>query len=140
MLLNAINGELSEMVSAPAFKSFWQLFHFILFTEMRFALMQAKNGRCHILSRFEVAPCKDTPVRTVFEPKSFLLQMLGEIRMSFNRMQFWNNTHTHTHIYIYISGGTRRYPGWEIAKADIWNHMEGQWLDRLDIICIIAIP
>jgi hypothetical protein len=38
------------------------------------------------------------------------------------------------------SRGTRLCPGWEIAKADIWNHMERQRLDRLDVICIIAIP
>jgi hypothetical protein len=58
---------------------------------MRFALMQVKTGLCHILSRFEGAPCKGTPLRIVFEPKAFLLQMHGEIRLSFNRMQFWNN-------------------------------------------------
>jgi hypothetical protein len=27
------------------------------------------------------------------------------------------------------SGGTRRCPGLKIAKADIWNHMEGKRLD-----------
>jgi hypothetical protein len=75
---------------------------FIPFTGMRFALMQVKTGLCHILSRFEVAPCKETPVRVGFEPKSFLLQMHGEIRLCFNRIKFWNNTHTHTHTHIYI--------------------------------------
>jgi hypothetical protein len=55
---------------------------------MRFGLMQVKTGLCHILSRFEVAPCKETPVPFVFETKSFFLQMHGEIRLSFNRMQF----------------------------------------------------
>jgi hypothetical protein len=54
---------------------------------MRFALMELKAAICHILSRFEVAPCKDTPLRIVYEPKSFFLQMRGEIRLSFNRMQ-----------------------------------------------------
>jgi hypothetical protein len=58
---------------------------FIVFTGMRFGLMQVKAGLCHILSRFEVAPCKDTPVRVVFEPKSFFLHMKGEVRLSFNR-------------------------------------------------------
>jgi hypothetical protein len=52
-----------------------------------FGLMQVKTGLCHILSHFEVAPCKETPVRIVFEQKSYLLQMHGEIRLSFNRMQ-----------------------------------------------------
>jgi len=55
---------------------------------MRFALMQVKTGLCHILSRFEVAPCKETPVRIVYEKTSFVLQNNGEIRLSFNRMQF----------------------------------------------------
>jgi hypothetical protein len=55
---------------------------------MRFGLMQVKTGLCHILSRFEVVPCKDTPVRIVFEPKSALLQMHGDIRLSFKRLQF----------------------------------------------------
>jgi hypothetical protein len=59
---------------------------FILFTGMRFGLMQVKTGLCHILSRFEVASCKGTPVRVVFDTKSFALQMQGEIRLSFIRM------------------------------------------------------
>jgi hypothetical protein len=53
---------------------------------MRFGLMQVKTGLCHILSRFEVAPSKGTPVRMVFDPKSVLLQMQGKIPLSFNRM------------------------------------------------------
>jgi hypothetical protein len=55
---------------------------------MLFGLMQVKTELCHILSRFEVAPCKQTPVHIVFEPKSFLLKMHGVFRLSFNRMQF----------------------------------------------------
>jgi len=62
---------------------------------MRFALMQVKTGLCHILSRFEVAPCKETPVRVVYDTKAIVLQMYGEVRLSFNRMQLWN-------LYIYI--------------------------------------
>jgi hypothetical protein len=61
---------------------------FVLFTGMRFGLMQVKAGLCHILSRFEVAPCKGTPVRIVYDTKAFVLQMDGEIRLSFNRMEF----------------------------------------------------
>jgi hypothetical protein len=55
---------------------------------MRFGLMQVKTGLYHILSRYEMAPCKDTPVAIVFDPKSFLLQIHGEIRLSFNKIQF----------------------------------------------------
>jgi len=32
---------------------------------------------------------------------------------------------------LLTSAGTRRCPGWETTKADIWNHMEKQRLDRL---------
>jgi hypothetical protein len=53
---------------------------------MRFGLMEVKTGLCHILSRFEVAPCKDTPLRIVFEPKAVLLQPQGELLLSFNRL------------------------------------------------------
>jgi hypothetical protein len=49
--------------------------------------MQVKTGLCYILSRFEVAPCKETPVRVVYDAKAFVLQMNGEVRLSFNRMQ-----------------------------------------------------
>jgi len=81
----------------------------IIFTGMRFGLMEVKTGLCHILSRFEVAPCKDTPVRIVFEPKSFVLQMQGDIRLSFNRMQFWNNIYTCTiHPRFRSNGGEDR--------------------------------
>jgi hypothetical protein len=59
---------------------------FILFTGMRFGLMLVKAGLCHILSRFEVAPCEGTPVRIVFDPKSSFMHMQGEIRLSFKGM------------------------------------------------------
>jgi len=68
---------------------------FILFTGMRFGLMQVKTGLCHILSRFEVAPCKEMPLPIVYETKSFLMQMHGKFRLSFNRVQFWT-----TYIYL----------------------------------------
>jgi cytochrome P450 family 6 len=58
---------------------------FYIFTGMRFALMQVKTGLCHILSRFEVAPCKDTPVPIVFDTTAFLLTPNGEIPLSFKR-------------------------------------------------------
>jgi len=49
-------------------------------------------------------------------------------------------TDTLKFTYFVTSGGTRRCPGWEIEKADIWNRMEGQRLDRIDVICITATP
>jgi cytochrome P450 family 6 len=49
--------------------------------------MQVKTGLCHILSRFEVAPCKDTPVPVAFDAKSFLLAISGEMPLSFKRIQ-----------------------------------------------------
>jgi hypothetical protein len=59
-----------------------------LFTGMRLGLMQVKTGLCHILSLFEVAPCKDTPVSIVFDPKSFVLMTDGEVPLSFKRTKF----------------------------------------------------
>jgi hypothetical protein len=58
----------------------------VLFTGMRFGLMQVKAGLSHILSRFEVAPCKDTPLSIIFDKKSILLKMDGEIKLSFTRI------------------------------------------------------
>jgi len=54
---------------------------------MRFALMQVKTGLCHILSRFEVAPCKETPVPVAFDTKSFLLTVRGELPLNFIPVQ-----------------------------------------------------
>jgi len=54
-----------------------------LSTGMRFGQMQVKTGLCHILSRFEVAPCKQTPDRADFDRKSMLLLTEGEIPLSF---------------------------------------------------------
>jgi hypothetical protein len=82
-----MDGDRIQTVNPPAFRSFLLLF-FLLFTGMRFGLMQVKTGLCHILSRFEVAPCKDTPVPIVFDPKFVFLNIHGEFRLSFSRMQF----------------------------------------------------
>jgi hypothetical protein len=82
---------------------FLNIVFYILSTGMRFALMQVKTGLCHILSRFEVAPCKHTPVSITFNTKSILLQMHGEIRLLFNRMHFWNN------VYIYMGATVAQY-------------------------------
>jgi hypothetical protein len=59
-----------------------------MFTGMRFGLMEVKTGLCHILSRFEVAPCKDTPVPVAFNPKNFFIVMDGEMLLSFKRKSF----------------------------------------------------
>jgi len=59
-----------------------------MLTGMRFGLMEVKTGLCHILSRFEVAPCKDTPVPIVFNPKNFLIVMDGDMLLSFKRKDF----------------------------------------------------
>jgi len=54
---------------------------------MRFGLMQVKTGLCHILSRFEVAPCKETPVPIPFDTKSNLLTVGGELPLRFESIQ-----------------------------------------------------
>ena len=60
--------------------------------------------------------------------------------LQFFKISFAQPASRYCEEYMYTSGGTRRCPGWEIEKADIWNRMEGRRLDRLDVICIIAIP
>jgi len=50
--------------------------------------MQVETVLCHIMSGFEVAPCKERSVPIVFDTKSFILQIHGKIRLSFNKMQF----------------------------------------------------
>jgi hypothetical protein len=52
---------------------------------MRFGLMQVKTGLIQILSRYEIAPCKDTPRTITFDPKAFLLYTIGEMPLSFSR-------------------------------------------------------
>jgi len=42
-------------------------------------MMQTKTGMVHILSHFEVALSKDTPVPIKLHPKPFLLQPLDDI-------------------------------------------------------------
>jgi hypothetical protein len=59
-----------------------------IFTGMRFGLMQVKTGLCHILSRFEVAPCKDTPVPLVFDAKNFIMITDRDMFLSFKRKNF----------------------------------------------------
>jgi hypothetical protein len=81
------NGRL-DLSDGKSTLNFQTNVRFIPFTGMRFALMQVKTGLCHILSRFEVAPSKDTPVPVVFDSKSFILQMVGDFRLSFKRTQF----------------------------------------------------
>jgi cytochrome P450 family 6 len=77
------------MANLPAIRSSIQTtVLFILFTGMRFALMQVKTGLCHILSRFVVAPCQDTPVPVAFNTKAVVLEMHGNVRLSFKKMQF----------------------------------------------------
>jgi len=53
----------------------------------RFAMMQMKAGMVHILSHFEVAPCKDTPVPLKLHPKPFLMQPLEDISLTLKRRQ-----------------------------------------------------
>jgi hypothetical protein len=60
-------------------------FFFPLFLGLRFGLMQIKTGLIQILSRYEVSPCKNTPVSLTFDPKTFLLSAIGDMTLSFNR-------------------------------------------------------
>jgi len=54
---------------------------------MRFALMQVKTGLCYILSRFEVAPHRNTPVPIAYDTKTILVTVGGELPLAFKRVQ-----------------------------------------------------
>ncbi|KAJ4429422.1 hypothetical protein ANN_21591 [Periplaneta americana] len=51
----------------------------------RFGSMQVKTGLVHILSKYEVAPCKDTPIPLILDPKVFTLATKDKIPMTFIR-------------------------------------------------------
>jgi len=53
----------------------------------RFGMMQMKTGMVHILSHFEVAPCKGTPVPLKLHPKPFLMQPLEDIYLALKKRQ-----------------------------------------------------
>lgn len=75
------------------------IFNFICFiisfklfiSGMRFGLMQTKIGLIHILSRYEVLPCKDTPpFPLALDTRSFLLGTTTGIPMTLKRLQTWH--------------------------------------------------
>jgi hypothetical protein len=65
----------------------------VFYTGMRFGQMRVKNGLCHILSHFEVAPCKETPVPTAYDTKSLLLTLGEKMLLSFKRAQFCSHSY-----------------------------------------------
>ncbi|PSN51919.1 hypothetical protein C0J52_12805 [Blattella germanica] len=54
---------------------------------MRFGLMQTKTGLIHILSRYEVSPCKETPIPLVLNKRSFMLSTKSGIPLNFKKIQ-----------------------------------------------------
>jgi hypothetical protein len=49
--------------------------------------MQVKTGLFHILSRFEVAPHRNTPKRIAFDTKAIFLTVGGELLLTFKHEQ-----------------------------------------------------
>jgi hypothetical protein len=49
-------------------------------------MMQIKTGLVYVLSRFEVAPCKDTPIPIKLHPKSFLIQPQVDIHLAIKKI------------------------------------------------------
>ncbi|KAG5884499.1 hypothetical protein JTB14_034563 [Gonioctena quinquepunctata] len=49
----------------------------------RFGMLSTKLGLVHVLSKFEVEKCSETPCRVEFEPKSFVLQSKIGLSMRF---------------------------------------------------------
>jgi hypothetical protein len=58
----------------------------VLFTGKKFGLMQVKAGLSYIVSCFQVAPCRETPLSIVFDTRAFVLAMKGELPLSFKRI------------------------------------------------------
>ncbi|XP_069698859.1 cytochrome P450 6j1-like [Periplaneta americana] len=50
-----------------------------------FGLLQVKTALIHILSKYVVTPCKDTPRNLVYDQKSFVLQTRDDIPLVFKR-------------------------------------------------------
>jgi hypothetical protein len=49
----------------------------IIFTGMRFGLMQTKVGLVSLLSKYQISVSKKTPIPIVFDPSSFALSPKG---------------------------------------------------------------
>jgi cytochrome P450 family 6 len=49
----------------------------LLFSGMRFGLMQTKVELVSLLSKYQLSVSKKTPIPLVFDPKSFALSPLG---------------------------------------------------------------
>ncbi|XP_069699331.1 cytochrome P450 6j1-like [Periplaneta americana] len=52
----------------------------------RFGLMQTKTGLIHIIGRYEVTPCKETPVPLVLNQKAFVISSVAGIPLKFKRI------------------------------------------------------
>ncbi|KAJ4432911.1 hypothetical protein ANN_15168, partial [Periplaneta americana] len=52
----------------------------------RFGLMQTKTGLIHLFSRYEVSPCKETPVPLVMNKKAFVVASVEAIPLTFKRL------------------------------------------------------
>ena len=49
----------------------------LIFTGMRFGLMQTKVGLVSLLSKYQLSVSKKTPIPLAFEPQSFVLAPVG---------------------------------------------------------------
>ena len=49
----------------------------LIFTGMRFGLMQTKVGLISLLSKYQISVSKKTPIPIVLEPTSFVLSPVG---------------------------------------------------------------
>lgn len=54
---------------------------------MRLGLLMVKSALAHVLSHYEVTPCKDTPIPLLFDPRPFLLAVEGDIPLLFNSIK-----------------------------------------------------
>jgi hypothetical protein len=57
----------------------------LIFTGMRFGLMQTKVGLISILSKYQIIVSKRTPIPVVFDPTSFILLPLDGMWMQIRK-------------------------------------------------------
>ena len=57
----------------------------LIFTGMRFGLMQTKVGLVSLLSKYQLSVSTKTPIPVVLEPKTFVLAPVGGMRLQIRK-------------------------------------------------------
>ncbi|PSN29383.1 hypothetical protein C0J52_26972 [Blattella germanica] len=99
---------------------------------MRFGLMQVKTGLVHVLSRYEVAPCKDTPIPMEYDTRSFLISSVGDVPLHFKKLVTKQITQE-----LAVDFGLTLNRDWNIRRHTCIIHR--MWLLWTLLIVVLAI-